>query len=60
VGIQVAKEGDYYSLDESSLITRLLKEAQWDYMNVTVFCPEEKREDVARADLSFLESYRRN
>ena len=57
VGIRVEKEGDYYSLDESSLITRLLKEAQWDYLNVMVLCPEAHRKAVAGVDLSFLESY---
>ncbi len=57
VGIKVLKNGDYYSLDETSLITRLLKEAQWDYMNVVAFCPEEHREAVSRVDLSFLEGY---
>ena len=57
VGIRVVKKGEYYSLDESSLITRLLKEAQWDYQHVRVFCPEEHREAVAAVDLSFLEGY---
>ena len=54
VGIRVLKAGDYYSLDETSLITRLLKEAQWDYHYVRVLCPKEDQEAVGRVDLSFL------
>ncbi|MCK4327300.1 MAG: HD domain-containing protein [Candidatus Diapherotrites archaeon] len=57
VGIRVLKGGDYYSLDETSLITRLLKEAQWDYMNVIAFCPGEHREAVGAVGLKFLEDY---
>ena len=55
VGVRVMKGDDYYSLDESSLITRLLKEAQWDYQYVQVFCPEEYKNAVSAVDLSFLE-----
>jgi len=57
VGIQVIKNGDYYSLEEASLITRLLKEAQWDYLNVMALCPEEHRSAVEAVGLSVLESY---
>ena len=54
VGIRVLKEGEYYSLDEASLITRLLKEAQWDYHYVRVLCPKEDQAAVEKVDLSFL------
>lgn len=57
VGIRVLKAGDYYSLDETSLITRLLKEAQWDYHYVMALCPKEDRQAVGQVSLSFLEEF---
>lgn len=57
VDMEVIKNGELYSLNEISFITRLLKEAQWDYLNVLVFCPSKHREAVSRVDISFLEEY---
>jgi HD superfamily phosphohydrolase len=41
VDITVMREGEQYSIGELSIISRILKEAQWDYAYVALFAPKE-------------------
>ncbi|MCD6522368.1 MAG: HD domain-containing protein [Candidatus Diapherotrites archaeon] len=46
ISINILRDNDIYNISEVSLISRVLKEAQWDYCKVSVLCPEEKKEQV--------------
>jgi len=54
INVNILRENDLYSLSELSLISRLLKEAQWDYCNVSVFCPKEKTKTLEPVAMDVL------
>ncbi len=59
--IPVWYKGDIYEIREVSLISRILTEAQWDYMDVYVFAKKEERDKIelnAKRVMSAIEEER--
>ena len=54
IKVKILRDNDFYSLSELSLISRVLKEAQWDYCDVSVFCPKEETQALAPIAMDVL------
>jgi len=53
---RVLRDGRLIDVTEVSVISRVLRDAQWDYSYVTVLCPEEKKKKVKPGVARIIES----